>query len=160
MAAETMAGMVRLKPSAATAVVGKVLPMNMLRTTKMLMLAVHAVSASDRKLTKAEMILAMRRDDGQLAALLGLPSPVVSSMDEHREFNEMFAALDCQRGTRSVVTFDEFHEYVDGQFKLRVAAAQKQLALAVACVGGLGLLLLAYCYQARSHKRREHDKSS
>ena len=160
MVAETMAGMVRSKPSAATAVVGKVVSTDTLRTMKLLMIALHAVSGSDRKLTKAELILAMRRDDGQLAALLGLPSPVVSSMDEHREFNGMFEALDCQRGTRSVITFDEFHKYIDGQFTLRVAAAQKQLALAVACVGALGLLVLAYCYQPCSHKRRGHDKSS
>lgn len=111
----------------------------------------------DRKLTKAELILGMRRDNGQLAALLGLSSNIVSSMDQHREFNEVFDALDCQRGSRSVITFDEFREYVDGQYRLQMRV---QLALMAAAVVVVGLILLSRCYQTRARQQREHDKSN
>ena len=148
-----------------------------------------ACTSSDRKLTKAELILAMRRDGGQLAALLGLPSPVVSSMDEHRKFTEVFEALDCQRGSRSMITFDELHEcvldskilltapdrlcigmvikvaiarrrYVDSQYRVRAAAAQVQIALAAGAGVLFALLLLACCYRARAQHPRKHDKST
>ena len=102
----------------------------------------------------------MRRDGGQLATLLGLPSPVVSSMDEHREFNEVFKALDCQHGSRSMITFDEFDEYVDHQRRVRMAAAQVYLALASIAALLLALLVLACCYRYRAQQRREHDKSA
>ena len=70
----------------------------------------------------------MRRDGGQLAALLGLPSPVVSSMDEHREFTEVFQGLDCQRGSRSMITFDEFHEcFLDS----RILSATDRLCIGI-----------------------------
>eukprot|EP01043_Picozoa_sp_COSAG02_P045386 COSAG02_NODE_4142_length_5722_cov_21.915526_3_plen_103_part_00 len=102
----------------------------------------------------------MRRDGGKLATLLALPSPVVSSMDEHREFNEVFKALDCQRGSRSMITFDEFHEYVDSQYRVRMAAAQVHLAVAASAAVLLGLLVLACYYRCRARQRREYDKSA
>lgn len=113
---------------------------------------------SDRKLTKAELVLAMRRDDGSLASLLGLPSPVVSSMDEHREFNRVFEALDCQRGSRSMITFDEFHEYADSQYSQRTAEGQARLAMAAGAL--LALLLLAYGWRRAAKQQRVHDKST
>lgn len=102
----------------------------------------------------------MRRNGDQLATLLGLPSPVVSSMDEHREFNDVFKALDCQRGSRSVITFDEFHEYVDSQYRVRMAAAQVYLAVGACAAAALGLLVLVCCYRYRAEQQREHDKSA
>jgi phospholipase C len=113
---------------------------------------------ADRKLTKPELILRLRRDDGQLAALLGLSSHVVSSMEEHREFNELFGALDCQRGSRGAITFNEFQEYVDGRYK-DAAAAQLTWVVAAAALLLLLLLLLGLCLRARAQRRQERHGS-
>lgn len=116
-----------------------------------------SIYASDRKLTKPEVIIRLRRDDGQLAQLIGLPtSPAVSTMEEHRNFNQVFDLLDCQRGSRGEITFPEFQDYMDKQY-----GADRALwgwaGLTVMGVGGLTLFCFLCAW--RMQRRRENEKS-
>jgi hypothetical protein len=111
---------------------------------------------ADRKLTKPELILRLRRDDGQLAQLIGLPGPSVSTMEEHRNFNQVFELLDCQRGSRGAITFPEFEEYMDRQYNADRATWSWVGMTAI----GLGLaVVVCFAFAWRMQRRRENEKS-
>ena len=111
----------------------------------------------DRKLTKSEIILRLRADEGLLAELLGLPSVTVSTMEEHREFDAMFKKMDVQKGTRGAITFEEFRAMVDGQAShaqsLPAGTAEAIMALAAF----LALLMLWGWWRQRQRENEKPD---
>ena len=76
-------------------------------------------------------------------------------MEEHRNFNQVFDLLDCQQGSRGVITFSEFEECMDRQYRADRALWSWP---GVTAMGVGGLLLVCFVCAWRMQRRRENEK--